>query len=232
LPRTLGEIAKDAGLVSKADAARAGRIAEERRDPLIVVLVRELGVDEVALVAAVRRHTRTPIADPASVRPDGEALRVLPADLCRRLRVLPLAVSADGIGGQVLRLAMADPTDTSAIAEVEELCGHELQLSILPLSAIEELTENGYRDVTSAIPRIRRRFGEGLMPTTALHARGGLDETTEVPATAPFHAIVDEADVGLRHRALVQVLIAKGLITEDEYEDAVRDLLRRRDEDL
>ncbi len=231
MPRTLGEIALDAGLVSKADATRAGRLADERHEPLIVVLVRELGVDEVALLAALRRVTRTPIADPASVRPDVDALHVLPAELCRRQRVLPLALVADGVGGRALRLAMADPTDARAIAEVEDLCGHELQVSILPLSAIEELTEQGYRDVTSAIPRVRRRFGEGVVPTTALHARG-LEEITEVPATAPFHAIVDEADASLRHRALVQLLIARGVITEDEYEDTVRDLLRRRDEDL
>jgi hypothetical protein len=231
LPRTLGEIALDAGLVNKADAARAGRLADERHEPLIVVLVRELGVDEVALLAAVRRHTRTPFADPASVRPDAEALRLLPADLCKRLRVLPLSLVTDGVGGRIVRVAMADPTDASAIAEVEHTCGSELEVAILPLSAIEELTEQGYRGDPTGVLRARRRFGEGVVPTTALHARGNLEETTEVPATQPFHALIDEADVGLRHRALVGLLVAKGVITEDEYDEAVRDLLRRRDEE-
>src|SRR5215510_4595298 len=70
VPRTLAEIALDAGLVGKADATRAGRIAAQRSEPLIVVLVRDLGVDEVALLGAIRRQTRTPVADPGEVRPE------------------------------------------------------------------------------------------------------------------------------------------------------------------
>ena len=42
--KTLGEIAIEAGLVNRASAAKAGRMAEERKLPLVVVLVRELGV--------------------------------------------------------------------------------------------------------------------------------------------------------------------------------------------
>ena len=44
--KTLAEIAIEAGLVTKAGAAKAGRMAEERKEPLVVVLIRELGVNE------------------------------------------------------------------------------------------------------------------------------------------------------------------------------------------
>src|SRR5882757_2606457 len=118
MPKTLGEIAIEAGLVNKASAAKAGRMAEERREPLVVVLIRELGVDEVALVGALRKQTRVPLIDPAEIEIDAEALRLLPRDVCARLRVLPLSVVTDG-RGKLLRIAMADPTDTSAIAEIE-----------------------------------------------------------------------------------------------------------------
>jgi len=65
--KTLGEIAIDAGLVDKATAAKAGRMAEGRKEPLVVVLVHELGVNEVALVAALRKQTRVPLIDPAEI---------------------------------------------------------------------------------------------------------------------------------------------------------------------
>ena len=117
MPKTLGEIAIEAGLVNKASAAKAGRLAEQRKLPLVVVLIRELGVDEVALVGALRKQTRVPLIDPGSVEIDPEALRQVPRDVCGRLRVLPLSVTSDG-RGKLMRVAMADPTDTAAVAEI------------------------------------------------------------------------------------------------------------------
>ena len=150
MPRTLGEIAIEAGLVNKASAARAGKMAEERKLPLVVVLVRELGVDEVALVAALRKQTRVPLIDPAGIQIDPEALRSVPRDACSRLRVLPLGVTTEGTT-KILRLAMADPTDTSAVAEIEQLTHSEIEVSALPLSAIEELVDKGYRQINTAV---------------------------------------------------------------------------------
>ena len=120
MPKTLGEIAIDAGLVNKAGAARAGKMAEERRQPLVVILVRECGVDELALVGALRKQTRVPLLDPADLQVDPEALRQVPRDVCARLRVLPLGMANEG-QTKVLRIAMADPTDTSAVAELEQV---------------------------------------------------------------------------------------------------------------
>ncbi|HTJ40644.1 MAG TPA: hypothetical protein VL463_01065 [Kofleriaceae bacterium] len=234
MPRTLAEIALDAGLVSKADAARAGRLAEQRGEPLIAILVRDLGVDEVVLLGAIRRVTRTPVADPGEVRPELGALGELTRETCRRLRVLPLSVSVDGAGARIMRLAMADPTDGAAIAEVEHVTGCEIEVTLLPLSAVEELAEEGYRaQSTSVLPR-KRRFGEDLAPTTQLHSRPPShhgEETVEVPATVPHHVVSDEADAALRVRALVHVLVAKGLISEEDYEESVKDLLKRRSEE-
>ena len=103
MPKTLGEIAIEAGLVNKASAAKAGRLADERKLPLVVVLVRELGVDEVALVGALRKQTRVPLIDPGSLEIDPEALRHVPRDVCARLRVLPMSVARDGNGKESIR---------------------------------------------------------------------------------------------------------------------------------
>ena len=150
MPRTLGEIAIEAGLVNKAGAARAGRLADERKLPLVVVLVRELGVDEVALVGALRKQTRVPLIDPGSLEIDPEALRHVPRDVCARLRVLPMSVTRDG-SGKVMRIAMADPTDTAAVAEIEQLTHCDVEVTALPLSAIDELVDKGYRQVNTAV---------------------------------------------------------------------------------
>ncbi|HET9625379.1 MAG TPA: hypothetical protein VFP84_28620 [Kofleriaceae bacterium] len=223
MPKTLGEIAIEAGLVNKASAARAGRMAEERREPLVVVLIRELGVDEVALVGALRKQTRVPLIDPAGIEIDGESLRLLPRDVCARLRVLPLSVVADG-AGKLLRVAMADPTDTSAIAEIEQLTHCDVEVNALPLSAIDELVDKGYRRMNTAVVA---RAGNPAAPVFVPIRR--LPETeSEVSVTAQIPLAVLQGapasasgDVEARLAALVSVLVGKGLISEAELADAL-----------
>jgi len=219
VPKTLAEIAIDAGLVTKANATKAGKMAEERKEPLVVMLVRELGVDEVALVGAIRKQTRVPLIDPDKIEIDPEALRHVPRDACARLRVLPLAIVADGTA-RVLRLAMADPTDTSGILEIESLTNYEIDVSVLPLSAIEELVQKGYRQLTTAVvsrpqnPAIRR------IPSLSEIPESEVSVTAQIPILA-LQALGGPDDLEARFMALVHLLVAKGVITEAEA-DALR----------
>ena len=61
-----------------------------------------------------------------------------------------LQVAPDG-SAKVLRIAMADPTDASAILELEHITHCEIEVTALPLSAIEELVEKGYKGMTTAV---------------------------------------------------------------------------------
>jgi hypothetical protein len=217
VPKTLGEIALEAGLISKASAAKAGRMAEERRE-----LVRELGVDELALVGALRKQTRVPLLDPASVAIEPDALRELSRDVCARLRVLPLAITSDA-GGKLLRLAMADPTDTSAVAEVEQLAHCDVELSALPLSAIDELIERGYRQVhTTAV--VSRPGNPGATMFVTQRGKLPTEAESEVSVTAqiPVASLHPPDDTAAALAALVSVLVAKGVVTEAELAEALR----------
>lgn len=237
MPKTLGEIAIEAGLVNKASAAKAGRMADERREPLVVVLIRELGVDEVALVGALRKQTRVPLLDPATIEIDPEALRQVSRDVCARLRVLPISLTADG-AGRLLRIAMADPTDESAVAEIEQLTHCDVEINALPLSAIEELVDKGYRQVNTVV--VSRPGNPGA--TMFVTSRGGLlhrptETESEISVTAqialatlaPLQGSYPDArdppdDLDARLAALVSVLVAKGVLTEAELAEALRKL--------
>jgi len=208
MPKTLAEIAIEAGLVNKANAAKAGKLAEERRQPLVVMMIKELGVDEVALLAALRKQTRVPLVDPKDVQIDPEALRQVPKDVCARLRVLPLALSTDG-ASKVLRVAMADPTDTTAVAELDAVSQCEIDIVALPLSAIDELVEKGYRAITTAVVN---RPGGGAMFIMSRGKLGTIEPDSEVSVTAqiPISALqqaVGTDDLEARLRALVAVLV-------------------------
>src|SRR5262245_50923350 len=162
-------------------------MAEERKQPLIVMLVRELGVDEVALVGALRKQTRVPLIDPGSLEIDPEALRQVPRDVCARLRVLPLTLDSDG-DGKLMRVAMADPTDTAAVAELEQLTHCDVEVNALPLSAIDELVDKGYRQVNTAVVSRAGNPGATAFVTSYGHghARGrpAPETESEVSVTA------------------------------------------------
>ncbi len=230
MPKTLAQIAVDAGLLSRADVGRAQQLADEKRVPLVVALIRELGIDEVALVGAFRRELRMLSVDPRAVKPESDALREVSLELCRRLRVVPLRVSGPPEDDKEIWLAMADPTDMGAIAEVERVTGAVVDPALLPLSAIEELMDRGYKELnTQVVKRTSgKAFGGNLSVNTKPHARVAGEDTQDHARTVPFHQIADEADAGTRVAALVKVLIDKGVLSEDDYETAIRDLLRDR----
>lgn len=231
MPKTLAEIAIEAGLVTKASAAKAGRLADRKKEPLVVALIKELGVDEVALIGAIRKQTRIPLIDPAEIPLDPEALRLLPRDVCARLRVLPLAMHTDGTS-RVLRLAMADPTDASGIAELEQLTQCELEISALPLSAIDELVDKGYREVNTAVVS---RPGGTMFITSKGSLRTGQSVETEsevsVTAQIPISALqqaVGTDDLEARLLAVISLLVSKGVITEAELAEALRQVSTSR----
>ena len=226
MPKTLAEIAIDAGLVNKTSAAKAGKMAEEQAEPLVVMLIRELGVDEVQLVGALRKQTRVPLIDPAEVQIDAEALRLVPREICGRLRVLPLAIDTSG-PTKVMKLAMADPTDETAIAEIEQLVQCDVDVSALPLSAIDELVAKGYRQINTVV--VNRPSGPSLVTskgktqTATTFAESETSVTAQIPINE-LRPVVSSEELDQRVTALVAVLVAKGIITEADLAEALKKL--------
>ena len=225
MPKPLAEIVLEEGLATAAAVERAAAAADRDGTPLVCALVRECGISEVALVAAMRRHVRVATGDPATIAPEPEAVRELQRDVCRRQRVVPLAVSAYGGEGRVLRLAMADPTDAVAVAEVEHVTGCTVEPVLMTVSAVEELVEKAYRAlVTEVMKRSADPARKDELPARPSRRKAGAGDG---PVTVPFHKLSDEADVETRLRAIINLLLARNLITDDELEEEVRALMRR-----
>jgi hypothetical protein len=235
VPKSLAEIAIDAGLVKRDEVVQAARVADREGVPLVVALVRELKVDELALVTAVRRQVRVPLSDPATVELDPDALREVQRPMCRRLRVLPLSLSVYDTGPRLLRLAMADPTDAVAIAEIEHHTGCRVDVTLMPLSAVEEMVESGYRQFVTEVMKRRevssRKVARGGKPAKA--GAGGEQRAPAEgvqPTTMPYHRISEEAHISIRHQALLELLVEKHVVSEDQYEERVRQLMKGRED--
>src|SRR5262249_4917104 len=132
---------------------------------------------------------------------------------------------------RVLRVAMADPTDTSAILELEVIAHCEIEVTALPLSAIEELVDKGYKQFSTAVMK-PQNFGRSLnvntkqnrivqpQPIDGPEAAG--DREVSVTAQIPLSSLVPKSDIEARFAALCQLLVAKGLVSEAELAEALR----------
>lgn len=219
MPARLAEIVIEEGLIKAPELAKAVDAADAEREPIIVPLVREYGIDEVALVAALKKHIRIKTLDPAKVEFDSDALRELNRDDCRRLRAVPLSLELYGGEPRVLGVAMADPTDTVGIAELEHLSGCVVDPVLVTLSAVEEMIETVYKHaVTEVMPRAALQRG-------AAEAKGRA-KVGKKPKTKPFHRITSEAGPDLQVQAMVKICVDKGLFTQDEYEEVLRTLFK------
>jgi hypothetical protein len=194
-------------------AARGGGSAD--------ALVRA-GLDDAVLAAALARGLGLPLVELSGEEIETDALRLLPLDLAQRHRALPLGLDVPVEGRRLLRVAMADPTDGAALAALESATDCTLAPVLARLGALEEATARAYRAITTVVMKqehARTPFGGSLTVATPARAR---------VRTEPFHSLEDEAPVELRHRALLDLLCQKGMITQEEYLAELRRLLKER----
>lgn len=232
--RSLVEIAVAENLIDEASASALEKRARHAGEPVIVALAET--VNDVAIAVALARRLRMPIVELSTEPADPEALREVSQDVAHRRRLLPLTIDQTPEGPRTLKVAMADPTDRDALAEVEVSSGCRLLPVLATLSGVEEAIARAYRGAVTAVmrptleeetqPSRRIPFGAHLGVATPAGARGGVSGGL---GTEPFHAIDDEAPIEVRHRALVELLFAKGLLTPEEYQAEIRRLLRGED---
>ncbi len=223
MPSSLPEIVLEEGLIKAKGLAEAVESSDAERQPIVVPLVREQGIDEVALVAALKKHSRIKVLDPGKVEFDSDALRELNRNDCRRLRAVPVSLHLFGAGPKVLGVAMADPTDTVSVAELEHLSGCTVEPVLVTLSAVEEMIETAYKHAVTEV--MHRNQTENNAPATEGRAKR---RPFKKSPTTPFHRLSDEAGPLLRAEALLKICLEKELFTEEEYEETLSTLMKSK----
>jgi hypothetical protein len=218
---TLKELLGEAGLIDPATVGSADERARRRRVSLAVQLLEDHTLDAVALLDFLRQHVEVPEVELGRMVVEEDAVREVAHDLAERRCLLPLSLERH-VGRSVIRVAMADPLDQSALEEIEYSTGCRVEPALGLASEIAGAVAKHYRGiVTKLIPRIpapgqrRDDAPEGVATT------GGM-------RTEPSHRLEDEASCELKVRALVNVLARRGLLGEDEFVEEIRDLLKQR----
>ncbi len=137
--RRLGELLLATGLITHAQLLEGLRIQERVGGRIGEVLVHAGLVQEEIVVSALAEQLRLPVVDVSKLRPDPDALALVPEPVARRNQFVPLAIS-----DHVLYLAMADPLDDDAVAELRAHTKLPIRIVITSRPGIELLLQRTY----------------------------------------------------------------------------------------
>jgi len=211
----LGRLLIDRGLIGTEDLDRALELQRERGDKLGRILVDMGYLAQRDLLAALSEQLGLPIAQLAAP-PTGPEIEGMSPRFLRQSLVFPV-----GIDGRSLTLAMADPLDFDATEEIEMSTGCNVDALVGRVGEIGDAVRRHYRGViTKMIPR-RPVFGSAL-PTGTPAAR------PPEPTTQRHHQVADEAPPEVAVRALVDLLVERGVIDRETWQEAVRRLVKER----
>jgi type IV pilus assembly protein PilB len=135
----LGDRLVGEGLITSEQLQRALAAQKGTRDKLGGILVRMGQITEEKLLTFLSRQYNVPSITLSQLDIDPEVLKLVPAPLAERLQVLPVKRS-----GNVLTLAMADPTNVLALDDVAFMTNLQIQPVVASEVAIRQALDRVY----------------------------------------------------------------------------------------
>jgi hypothetical protein len=216
--RTIEDVLVEAGLIDEARLRHVRRYARHNGVCLACAAVQIGGITEEALASTLAQALHLSRVDLKAETIDDDAVREVPHDLAEARRLLPLGIDR---AARVIRVAMADPLDFDATEEIEMSTGCTVEAVVGRVGEIGDAVSRYYRGViTKMIPR-RPVFG-------AAAATGTPAAKAADPTTQPHHNVADEAPPELALRALVDLLVDKGVLDREVWLEALRRLIKER----
>ncbi|MCK4545834.1 MAG: type IV-A pilus assembly ATPase PilB [Candidatus Eisenbacteria sp.] len=127
----LGEVLLEAGLVGEDDVQQALARKEATGNPVAQCLLEMEVLSEEDLCGFLTQRYRVPTIDLENVEIDDAAVQLVPVDVARKFRLIPVSVE-----GRRLTLAMADPGNYAAVDDIKFITGLEVRVAAATDSAI------------------------------------------------------------------------------------------------
>jgi type II secretory ATPase GspE/PulE/Tfp pilus assembly ATPase PilB-like protein/DNA-binding response OmpR family regulator len=118
-------------LLTTAQVQELFRLQQQRKEPVIKILLDKGWADESAIHAILRKELLIEEVSPAEFKVDAGVASLVPASMCRKQAIVPLKLEA-----KRLTLAMADPLDTGLLDDLRFVIGLEIQPVLASTKAI------------------------------------------------------------------------------------------------
>ena len=132
--KQLGEFLVEKGLINRDQLRVALTEQKQKNDRLGKILVRLGLVSESVVRDVLAEMLRVESIDLSKVVPDSDAVALLPEDVARRFRLLPIAYDP---AARAITVAMADTFDVVALDQVAALLGGNIEVRTLLASEAE-----------------------------------------------------------------------------------------------
>ncbi len=135
----IGRILVEQGLISQEQLQIALRECEQRgyRDKLIRILLEKRFISEEKLVNVLSKKLGVPIVNLKEYKIPKEILEILPLSMIKKYRAVPIEKN-----GNILIVAMEDPTDLNAIADIRFYTNYNIDIAITTPSGIDKIIED------------------------------------------------------------------------------------------
>ena len=130
--KRLGDLLLQAGLIKEEELDKALKLQVGGNRRLGYLLIKMDFISEEQLQSVLSEQLDLPIVD-INQEFTTTVKQILPRYLCRKYSVIPLALDEHNI----LKIAMADPSDSCAVADIEQYTDKVLQPRLASHSAIE-----------------------------------------------------------------------------------------------
>ena len=137
--RPLGELLREAGIVSEEMIAYALKIQKVTRERVGEVLLRLRFATDTEVARIVAQQHRLPFDALGARVPAAAALAQLPFAVAQKLGLLPLEI----VGGNLLA-ATDNPGNPELAERVARFCSYPLQLLVAPSSRLQRLIQRAY----------------------------------------------------------------------------------------
>lgn len=176
-PKILGALLCDAGEI-EADSLQAA-LAEQRRSGgrLGEVLARTGAASESAVARSLARQLGLGYLD-APLEPDPDAADLVPVEVARTRRIVPLALR-----GRTLHVAVADPLDQASLDDLRFLTGRRIEAAVSTPSAVAHGLDRAYGDDLDRLV--------ASLPSELQSADDGDDALERATRSAPVVQLVD-----------------------------------------
>lgn len=210
----LGELLVNGGIISQDALAQALNTQRALRADTYLgeILVRENLLSEEQLAHTISTQYRLPLIRLADIEVRADLLKLIPAADARRLRAIPV----DRLG-RILSVAMANPLDEMAVAELGQLTGLKIKPGICIGSELRPALDEYYPGSSlSRIPQVPS------LPERQETARVRSNPPVVLTRTQPPHTstapeIATEPQAAVEAEAISEELFEASVTSNPEY---------------
>ena len=170
--KELGEILREADLISDAQLTEALGLQKQFGERLASILVRQHVLTEKFAVTYLGRQLGVPGVDLSKQEIDLALLTTIPLELCEKKLVFPISLR-----GPRLQLAMSDPLDRELVAEVEFQTG----VKLTPMIALDASIKNAIVEARRALREKKKTITPNIQKSKPETPPGGVPQPPPPP---------------------------------------------------